>query len=110
MKSRIKTFIFIFIFIFLYDYPIASSAVGSSDSDYSDDLTTRSTNSMINTNNICIQFEPGIGLSTNFVTFNISFYKITLIFEPRSTELGFIKYLRYFKPYCLMDNHFNFSF
>ena len=110
MKSKLITFIFVFIFSFLYDCPIASSAVGSLNSDCSDGIVSQAENSQINTNNMCIRLNPGIDLSTNFVTFNISFYKITLIFEPKSTELGFIKYLKYFKPHCLMDNHFNFSF
>ena len=110
MKSRLITFIFFFIFIFLYDCPFASSAVGSSNSDCSDYLVSHAAISQINTNNMCIRLNPGIDLSTNFVTFNISFYKITLIFEPRSKESGFIEYLKHFKPYCLQNNYFNFPF
>jgi hypothetical protein len=112
MKNRLIIFIFFFIFIFLYDCPNASSAAESTNSDCSDDLINQSTNSTINTNNICIQFEPRIDLKTKFVTFNISFYKITLVFNSRSAEVGFFNHSIFIKPnYSLLKYHnFYFSF
>ena len=112
MKNRLITFIFFFIFILLYDSPFALSAAGSFNSDCSDELVTQITNSQINTNNIYMRINPGIILKSEFVTFNVSFYKITLVFETKLANLGFFNRSIYIKPnYSLLKYHnFYFSF